>query len=128
MNATRIGSALVLCTLLVLGCSDDGSTADGAGGGNGSGGSGGGGCPDVSGPWNIVQHCSPDFIGMSVTIEQTNCSVGVVEFDFSGMVGEDGSFQVGGTAGGMTIECNGAVDGDRIIETCTGDCNVEFER
>jgi hypothetical protein len=71
------------------------STADTVGG---AGSNGNGSCPDVSGAWEITDHCDSSFIGSTLQVTQRSCALSFeAPFDgFSGSVTPDEKITLSG--------------------------------
>jgi hypothetical protein len=113
-----------LITTLCGACSSDASDNDGGAG------SGNTGCPDLSGSWNIANHCHDDLIGMTLEVTQNACKLSFAEpfTGFSGSVTADGKITVSGQQ-----SCSGNATESGILMLCTdmnstADCLVELQR
>ena len=121
-----------LCLLLLLATSACGSDSGSASPAD-SGGSGGGGgassnptCPDVSGAWQITQHCDASLIGMTLSVTQQGCALTfAAPFDsFMGSVTSDGNISLSGPQ-----TCTGTATADSVRMVCSpGACNVTLAR
>jgi hypothetical protein len=94
-------------------------------GGNGNG------CADVSGPWEIVQHCSSNFVGYTVRVGQDGCDFSYTD-PFPGWVGSidaDNNIISTGDEGGGTLTCEGSLVGSLMTLNCNpGECQVTLKK
>lgn len=89
-------------------------------------------CPDVSGSWEVVEHCSDSVIGEQYPVEQSGCSVTadtgvfVTEIELS----LDGSFEAEIILlGTLPITCTGAGDTEELTMSCPEvNCEVRMIR
>jgi phage baseplate assembly protein gpV len=83
-------------------------------------------CPSVAGTWNITAHCDASFIGQSVVVTQTDCTLSfAAPFNgFTGTVTSDDKLTLSGPQ-----TCTGMVTASSISMTCTpGTCVVTLAR
>ncbi|HEX3852071.1 MAG TPA: hypothetical protein VHW01_13960 [Polyangiaceae bacterium] len=120
-----IGISLLLCA-----CGSSSSDGAGAGGADGSAGTSGGACPSLAGIWTIKTHCVSSFVGQTVTVTQSACSLSLAApFDgYSGSVKSDGSLDVSGPTASGTQECTGAATPSSMSLSCPGPCAVTLGR
>jgi len=122
------------CSLFVTAACGGSGVSGGTGGTPGAatgGGSSAGDCPDVSGTWEIAQHCQSSFVGASATVSQTGCSyeVSSVGYSCSGTVSADASVtQTCSVEEGNTVSCSGQVTEGTMILVCTGECSVVLQQ
>ncbi|HYQ45473.1 MAG TPA: hypothetical protein VER11_25980 [Polyangiaceae bacterium] len=118
--------ALSVFGLVCSACGSDSSNSPGSAGSGNAGGAGNSGCPDVSGSWNITEHCEHSLIGTTLTVTQNACALSFsAPFDgFSGSVTTDGKITVGGPQ-----DCTGTATTSAITMNCTpSTCVVKLAR
>ena len=107
-----VGACSICVCLVAMGCGDDGLGA----------------CPDMSGVWNIVEHCEPSVQGGTVTLTQSGCNI-VYAAPFAGWTGtiaESGAMT--GVGPGGSMNCTGTLSGGTVTLTCNPACNVKLQR
>ncbi|HEY5376937.1 MAG TPA: hypothetical protein VIK01_24820 [Polyangiaceae bacterium] len=111
--------SLVLCA-----CGSNSSDATGGGG------SSSGACPALAGTWTIKTHCVSSFVGQTVTVTQSACSLSLAApFDgYSGSVKSDGALDVTGPSASGTQECMGTATASSMSLSCPGPCAVALGR
>jgi hypothetical protein len=115
----RAPLALLPLLLLFLACGSSSSAASNDGGAASS-------CPNAGGSWTITAHCVSSFIGQSVAVTQTDCSLSfAAPFNgFKGTVASDGKVVLTGPQ-----SCTGMATATSISMTCTpGTCQVTLAR
>jgi hypothetical protein len=87
-------------------------------------------CPDIDGTWNVQMHCGAALVGTKVTVDQTACDVTTsgAFAGFTGKVAADGTFTLGGTSNGVSVNCTGKATTTKITESCMPSCDVVLER
>jgi hypothetical protein len=87
-------------------------------------------CPDIDGTWTIQMHCGAALVGTKVTVDQTACDVTTsgAFAGFTGKVAADGTFTLGGTSNGVSVNCAGKATTTKITESCMPSCDVVLER
>jgi hypothetical protein len=115
-------------------CACGSSSSDGGGGGgagaNGSAGAAGAACPSLAGTWTIKTHCVSSFVGQTVMVTQSACSLSLAApFDgYSGNVKSDGTLDVTGPTASGTQECMGTATASSMSLSCPGPCAVTLGR
>ena len=95
-------------------------------GSNAGSGNGGGNCPDVSGAWQVTDHCDASLIGFSMNVMQADCTLSfAAPFNgFNGNVSRDGQITISGVQ-----SCSGTASESAISMNCTpGTCVVKLSR
>lgn len=111
-NLLLVGACFVLCNA----CGSDSAGSENTGKT----------CPDVSGTWQVTEHCVASLVGASASVKQTGCELSFdAPFDgFSGSVTSDGKITIGGVQ-----DCVGNATSSAISMLCTpGDCQVKLAR
>ena len=111
---------------VLVGCGDDaGQVHDG-----GAAADGASACPVLAGTWTIATHCSAAFVGMTVSVVQSGCSLTTsgTFSGFSGTVAQDGSLTIAGAVSGTSVMCTGNATAQHWTQNCTGSCAVTFTR
>jgi hypothetical protein len=119
-NLFVLGVCCALCSACG-GSSDASPAASSAGSGNA-----GDSCPDVSGAWQVTDHCDSSLIGMTMNVTETACALTFSKpFDvFSGNVTTDGKITISGVQ-----TCTGNASSSAISMSCTpGTCVVKLSR
>jgi hypothetical protein len=115
MNAVRLLLGVVCLGALLGACSDDDD---------------GPACPNVSGQWEITQHCQPSAVGSRLVVEQNGCTVSTsgANAQFDGSVAASGEVSVNGSLLGLPIQCSGTATPTHVTLNCAGGCQVTLER
>ena len=105
---------LCVCSALAGACSDDDDAPA---------------CPNVSGLWEIAQHCQPSAVGSRLEVQQNGCSITTngIDTEFRGTVAASGEVSVQGTSLGLTLQCSGTATPAHVTLNCGG-CQVMLER
>ncbi|HEY3256820.1 MAG TPA: hypothetical protein VGJ91_22850 [Polyangiaceae bacterium] len=112
-----------LCAVCVA-CSSSSSDPSGASGN--AGGAGNASCPDVSGAWDISEHCDATLIGMSLQVTEDACALSFASpfNQFSGSVTADGKISLSGPQ-----SCTGTATASAVSMNCSpGTCVVKLSR
>jgi hypothetical protein len=90
--------------------------------------------PDISGDWEITEHCEPSQVGLQFTIEQDgpdftiSITINEEDIEWEGTIDEDGNIEIDGEMDGEPMEITGEFDGDDTItlvaDTGEGPCEV----
>jgi hypothetical protein len=106
--------------LLLLAC---GSNSSGDGSPSGA-------CPSLAGTWTITAHCVSSFVGQTVAVTQSSCSLTLAApFDgYAGTVAGDGTLNVTGPTATGTQDCTGTTSSNTIDLSCPGPCAVALTR
>ena len=119
----RASLFLAVFGMLVAGC--------GYGNGNGNG-DGNGNCPDMTGTWEVIDHCEAGVIGTTAVVTQNGCDITSVwdgDAVFVGTVDSNGNTTITGDPGGGSMTCTGGMTGDTWTVDCTpGDCHVVTQK
>ncbi|HET7543420.1 MAG TPA: hypothetical protein VFK05_26280 [Polyangiaceae bacterium] len=124
--------AVALCCAVCSACGSSSSPSESSGGSGNAGSSNAGSsnagssCPDVSGAWQITEHCDPTLIGISMNVTETSCALSFdAPFDaFSGDVTREGKITISGVQ-----SCTGSASASAISMNCTpGTCVVKLAR
>jgi hypothetical protein len=120
----------IALSLLLCACGSSSSDGAGAGGATGSAGATGAACPALGGTWTIKTHCVSSFVGQTVMVTQTACSLSLAApFDgYSGNVKGDGALDVMGPSASGTQECTGTATASSMSLSCPGPCAVTLGR
>jgi hypothetical protein len=121
---------LIVLSLLLFGCGSSSSNSAGGAGADGSAGTSSDACPSLAGTWTIKTHCVSSFVGQTVMVTQSVCSLSLAApFDgYSGSVKSDGSLDVSGPTASGTQECMGSATASDMSLSCPGPCAVTLGR
>jgi len=86
-------------------------------------------CPNLDGRWKAIEHCQSDLVGEVYTVQQSGCSLTVVEPGWTGSVSASGQVTMQGeTSPGSLLNCSGnATSGQLTVDCQPGDCHVVMQ-
>lgn len=77
--------------------------------------------PDISGDWEITEHCEPSQVGLQFTIEQDgpdftiSMTIDGVDMEWEGTIDEDGNIEINAVMDGEPMNITGEFDGEDTL-------------